>query len=103
MSASPPKPDGATRFEQALASGRDFEEPWHAEAFALAIQLCDQGQFSWREWSETLGSEIAELAELASMADAWRDAYRTTPHGQPVRLRGVTQSPHIRGGPRRYV
>lgn len=115
MSASPPKPDGATRFEQALASGRDFEEPWHAEAFALAIQLCDQGQFSWREWSETLGSEIAELAErggedcfvcwlnvietlvdrkaiasraeLASMADAWRDAYRTTPHGQPVRLR----------------
>ena len=118
MSASPAKP-GATLFEQALASAqRDFEEPWQAEAFALVIQLYEQGLFSWAEWSETLGAEIAEFAErgeenyflcwlnaietlverkaiaskaeLAGITDAWREAYRTTAHGKPVRLSGVT-------------
>ena len=93
---------------------RTFDEPWQAEAFALAVQLHDQGLFSWPEWSQTLGEEIAKLAgrgeenyflcwlnaverlvegkavaskaELAGIADAWREAYRTTPHGKPVRL-----------------
>lgn len=105
----------ATRFERALASeARAFDEPWQAEAFALAVQLHERGLFTWREWSETLGGEIARRAErgeedyflcwlsaieilverkaiasraeLAGIADAWREAYRTTPHGKPVRL-----------------
>ena len=106
---------GAVLFEQSLASGQPtFYEPWQAEAFAIAVQLHEQGLFSWTEWSETLGTEIAKLAgrgeenyflcwlnaverlveekavassgELAAIADAWREAYRTTPHGKPVRL-----------------
>ena len=118
MSTGTAKP-GAALFERALASEqRTFEEPWQAEAFALAIGLYEQGLFSWSEWSEALGAEIAKLAkqggedyflcwlnavetlaerkalasraELAGIQDAWREAYRTTPHGKPVRLPGAT-------------
>ena len=94
-----------------------FDEPWQAEAFALAVALHRKGVFSWAEWSEALGNEIARLAErgeedyfgswlnavealvtrkgvacsegLAGLAAAWREAYATTPHGQPVHLRGA--------------
>ena len=114
MKSTPTNP-GAGPFEQALACDqRDFDEPWQAEAFALAVQLHHQGLFSWPEWSETLAAEIAKLAgrgeenyflcwlnaleglverkavtsrsELAFVADAWRKAYRNTPHGKPVHL-----------------
>lgn len=92
-----------------------FDEPWQAEAFALAVELHRKGVFSWTEWSAALGSEIARSAErgeddyfgcwlsavetlvtrkgvasteqLTGLAGAWREAYATTPHGQPVRLR----------------
>lgn len=101
--------------DASLDPGRAFDEPWQAEAFALAVQLHRQGVFSWNEWSETLGAEIAKLEaagdedyfrcwlnavetlvarkglasreELAGIAAAWADAYRDTPHGEPVRLR----------------
>ena len=91
-----------------------FDEPWQAEAFALAVALHRKGVFSWTEWSEALGDEIARSAErgeddyfgcwlnavealvtrkgvasaeqLTGLAAAWRDAYATTPHGQPVLL-----------------
>jgi nitrile hydratase accessory protein len=32
--------------------GPAFLEPWHAEAFSLAIALQQQGAFSWAEWVE---------------------------------------------------
>ena len=102
-------------FADALAADRGtFEEPWQAEAFALTVGLHAAGVFSWPEWSQTLAEEIARLAqrgtedyfgcwlnaletllteksvatrsELTELAAAWREAYRTTPHGQPVRL-----------------
>ena len=102
-------------FGDGLATDRRaFEEPWQAEAFALTVGLHAAGVFSWPEWSETLAEEIAQLAqrgtedyfgcwlnaletlltekgvatrsELTELAAAWSEAYRTTPHGQPVRL-----------------
>ena len=39
--------------------GPVFREPWEAEAFAVAVRLSAQGLFTWREWAETLGAEIA--------------------------------------------
>ena len=92
-----------------------FEEPWQAQAFALAVRLSEQGYFTWTEWSEALGEELrtvesddgsgyyehwlaalerlvadkklAEAEQLAERKEAWRDAYHHTPHGQPVELR----------------
>ena len=97
------------------ATGPVFAEPWQAQAFALAVQLSDAWHFSWTEWSETLGAELraageddgsryyetwlkalerislakglTDIATLDMRAAEWADAYRHTPHGQPVELR----------------
>ena len=102
----------ANPFDAAIQAGEQtFHEPWQAEAFALAVQLHENGVFSWAEWSAALGSEIAQRGEadyftcwlnaietlvdrkgvasrkqLADAAAAWREAYARTPHGQPVHL-----------------
>ena len=114
MSADTPVPMAGPFGEGLAADGGTFEEPWQAEAFALAVGLHAAGVFSWPEWSQTLAEEIARLAErgredyfgcwlsalealltekgvatrseLTEVAAAWREAYRRTPHGQPVRL-----------------
>lgn len=36
-----------------------FREPWEARAFALAVELHGKGVFTWPEWSQALGREIA--------------------------------------------
>jgi nitrile hydratase accessory protein len=38
--------------------GPVFDEPWEAQAFALALALHDKGLFAWTEWAATLGEEI---------------------------------------------
>jgi nitrile hydratase accessory protein len=92
-----------------------FTEPWQAQAFALAVCLSQRGVFAWPDFSAALADQIACRAEWyrtsdyyecwldalellvveAGLADepalhalehAWADAYRRTPHGQPVRL-----------------
>ena len=86
-----------------------FAEPWQAQAFALAVKLHEQGHFTWTEWAESLGAEIAKgapyyecwLAALESLVErkslitrserqarieAWDRAARATPHGQPIEL-----------------
>jgi nitrile hydratase accessory protein len=95
-----------------------FEEPWQAEALALAMALMGDGRLSNAEWSASLGAAIkrateaggrddgstyyehvlnaleqivlaksmATADELAARKEAWRAAYSTTPHGQPVLL-----------------
>lgn len=45
------------------ADGPVFREPWEAQAFALAVQLQEQGLFTWEEWAQTLGDEIAAAQE----------------------------------------
>jgi nitrile hydratase accessory protein len=35
-----------------------FQEPWQAEAFALAVKLHESGLFTWTEWAEALAEEI---------------------------------------------
>lgn len=98
-------------------TGPVFAEPWQAQAFALAVQLSEAGYFTWAEWAETLGAELQAAGEddgsryydtwlralerlslskgltdavaLDQRTAAWADAYRRTPHGQPVELRGA--------------
>ena len=92
-----------------------FEEPWQAEAFALVLHLHAAGAFTWPEWAEALSRRIKAAGEaddgqryyehwlgaledlvaargmagsdaLAERKQAWAEAYRHTPHGQPVTL-----------------
>jgi nitrile hydratase accessory protein len=57
-----------------------FEEPWHAEVFALTVALSEAGRFSWADWTETLGATLArhgQSRELDSGSDyfvAWLEA-----------------------------
>ena len=44
-----------------------FAAPWEAKAFALVIQLHQEGRFAWQEWVDALSAEIA--------ADATRDPH----------------------------
>ena len=39
--------------------GPVFREPWEAQAFALTLTLYQEGHFTWGEWAEHLGAEIA--------------------------------------------
>ena len=36
-----------------------FRAPWEAQAFALTLNLFERGCFTWKEWAEHLGAEIA--------------------------------------------
>ena len=62
--------------------GPVFAEPWQAQAFAMAVELSRKGLFTWSEWAETLGAEIAGAV--------WRR--RRTPVGTDVVVQaGVLQ------------
>ncbi|MHA7773626.1 nitrile hydratase accessory protein [Roseibium sp. M-1] len=96
--------------------GPVFGAPWEARVFAMTLQAHEAGVFSWSEWAETLGAELAKdgdgsgvsegyydhwLAafeklltqkgvagsrELAGLKTAWDAAAKATPHGQPIEL-----------------
>jgi nitrile hydratase accessory protein len=57
------------------AAGPIFREPWEAQAFALAVQLQEQGLFTWDEWAQALGAEIA-AAQSSGDADLGDTYYR---------------------------
>ena len=86
-----------------LPRGEDgpvFAEPWQAQAFALAEELQsaadrgnpDDGSHYYEHWLAALerlvtSKGLADRAALASRKEEWADAYRHTPHGQPVVLK----------------
>jgi nitrile hydratase accessory protein len=49
--------------------GPVFAEPWEAQAFALAVKLCEQGHFTWKEWASALGDELRAAAERGEPDD----------------------------------
>jgi nitrile hydratase accessory protein len=44
-----------------------FREPWEAQAFALAVQLQERGLFTWGEWAQALGDEIASAQKSGDL------------------------------------
>ena len=97
--------------------GPVFRAPWEAQAFAMAVVLHERGHFTWKEWAARLADEIAAAGEtddgkryyhhwlaaleklvadkrivlageLHARYDAWEEAARNTPHGQPIVLPG---------------
>ena len=109
------------------AEGPVFREPWEAQAFALAVQLSQSGAFTWSEWADALGAEIAaagpadrgeryyqhwlaalekladakgltEPAERHARCDAWEAAARATPHGEAIVLSRLSEGGSGRNG-----
>ena len=71
------RPEDSTRFESLPRLPRDkggpvFAEPWQAQAFALAVKLSEQGYFTWKEWTETLGAEFKAAADRGERDDGSR-------------------------------
>lgn len=52
--------------------GPVFDEPWQAQAFALAVRLSELGHFSWKTWARTLAEEIAAADERGEPDDGSR-------------------------------
>ncbi len=50
-----------------------FAEPWHAQAFAVAVQLSRQGLFTWTEWVEVFSAKIK--AHPQENGESVTDAY----------------------------
>ena len=93
-----------------------FREPWEAQAFAMTVLLHERGLFTWGEWAQALGAQIASAAaetaadrsyyqhwlaaleslvaakgassaaELTRYQRAWEHAAHRTPHGQSIDL-----------------
>lgn len=109
-------PDNAPLIEPEIQQPpKAFAAPWHAQAFAMAVTLNENGAFAWKDWSEALGAElktgrhedsedgyysawltvlenmlctiaVTDPVELADRKAAWDRAARATPHGQPIVL-----------------
>lgn len=50
-------------------AGPVFAEPWQAQAFALAVNLSEQGQFTWKEWAAALAEELKAAANRGEPDD----------------------------------
>ena len=46
-----------------------FAEPWQAQAFALAVQLSDEGYFTWKEWAAALAEELTAATNRGEADD----------------------------------
>ena len=53
---------------------KPFDEPWHAEVFAVTVHLSERNLFSWAEWTEALGEQISKV-KLRHYIDGSNDYY----------------------------
>jgi nitrile hydratase accessory protein len=37
---------------------RNFDDPWHAQLFALTVALTDEGHFNWPDWTRAFGATL---------------------------------------------
>ncbi|CAN7569439.1 nitrile hydratase accessory protein [Rhizobium sp. LjRoot254] len=106
---------GSPELPLSLEGAPVFAEPWHAEAFAIAVHLNERGLFTWSEWAETLSAKlhqpgrspdgsdyfdcwvealsalleskgVADAATILSLQHSWQRAAEATPHGKPIEL-----------------
>lgn len=98
--------------------GHVFAEPWHAQAFALALALHERGAFAWPEFADELAAAVRAdpggeyyaswltalervvlarglmtAGDLADREQAWHRAARATPHGRPITLDAALHDP----------
>lgn len=51
-----------------------FDEPWHAQVFALTVALSEAGRFGWPEWTQAFGATLARHG-LSRDLDGGEDYY----------------------------
>jgi nitrile hydratase accessory protein len=96
------EPWQASAFAVAVSLSQQGHFSWKEWAAALAEELKsstergepDDGTHYYHCWLATLervvvAKGLSESAELRSCREAWADAYRRTPHGQPVQLKSA--------------
>jgi len=61
-----------------------FREPWEAQAFAMTVLLHQRGLFTWDEWGQALGAQIAGAREATgtTLAAPNANAAADTPYYQ---------------------
>ena len=57
------------------SGGPVFHAPWEAQAFAMTLALHERGEFSWKEWAQTLADVIGEVRQRGE-ADTGEHYYR---------------------------
>ena len=67
----------AARFAELPRLSRDeggpvFAEPWQAQAFALAVNLSEQGHYTWKEWAAALSNQLQAAAARGEPDDGSR-------------------------------
>jgi nitrile hydratase accessory protein len=77
--------------------GPVFAEPWQAQAFALAVELSEQGHFTWKEWAEALAAEL-QAADARGEPDDGSHYYEhwVTTLERLVTARGLTAREALR-------
>jgi nitrile hydratase accessory protein len=96
------EPWQAAAFALAVSLSRQGHFTWKEWAAALGDELKtsaargepDDGSHYYHCWLATLermvvAKGLAHSAELLTCKEAWAEAYRRTPHGNPVELRSV--------------
>lgn len=91
-----------------------FEEPWQAQVYAMSQVLIETGKVDPQAWASALGRAIRDRhaggapdtaktyfeavadalgsvlaldqTAMTGLTEAWRSAYKATPHGEPVAL-----------------
>ena len=53
---------------------KPFDEPWHAELFAVTVHLSERNLFSWSQWTDALGEQI-NAVKLTRPIDGSDDYY----------------------------
>jgi nitrile hydratase accessory protein len=60
-----------------------FDEPWQAQAFALAVALAEADVFTWPDWTRALSAAVGEIEsagrpiDARTYAEAWMSALET--------------------------
>jgi nitrile hydratase accessory protein len=78
MALDPQSTGDATRAIPGIphdADGPVFNEPWEAQAFAMAVALHARGLFTWSEWAAALADEI-KRAQASGDPDSGETYYR---------------------------
>jgi len=57
------------------AAGPVFKAPWEAQAFAMTLALHERGEFTWKEWAQTLAAVIGEVKQRGE-TDSGEHYYR---------------------------